>query len=240
MSKFEEAGAGGGSAVDPIWDAVFGQPLGDQESEQESFEPLPRLDHGYGLKFESAEGRLVGKDGYPTVHFGLRVTSGPAGAANRVVWDDIFLVPFPRQGESPADAAGRLRALLTRLRNHFKLAQERPLGRDAESLGVWGRQFVGKDAVAGLRVEGERTDKDSGRTYAARNRVIWEGIGAPDSPVLDKKTKQPTGQTYAQRAAEEVAAYEKKQAGGGPTGKRAGSALGAPTPTSFFGGGVPS
>jgi hypothetical protein len=232
--------------VDPLWDAVFSAPLGDEESErEEGFDVLPKF-NDYRWTFESAEGRLVGEAGYPTLHVGIRIVAGPKATANRVVFDDLFLVPFPRKGETQDAATARMRRTMTRLRNHLKLAQERPLGRpgDVDAIGAWGRQFIGKEVIGALRVEGarEETDRDTGektgRVFDARNRIIWDSIADPAAFVIDKTTGRATAQTYGDRSAMAIAEADAKAAsGGGAAGKRAGTAFGSPTPTSFFPGG---
>jgi len=243
MSKFEQAGGGGAPAVDPIWDAVFGGPLGDEESTFEggTFETLPR--GTYFLKVEAAEGRLVGEDGYPTAHVGLRVVKGPAGTANRVIWDDLFLYPFPRKGETPEAAAERLRKTLTRVRNAFRLQQERPAGRSIEALSSWARQMTDRIVTAVVRIEAAREEvrdgQKTGRTFDARNRLVWDSVGNPDA-VYTGDEKKYAGMTYGARAEAEIAAVDAKAAGGAggaASGKTAGGALGSATPTGFFGGG---
>src|SRR6267143_1990381 len=129
-SAFEDAAnkaAGAAPAVDSIWDSVFGAPLGDQESTftGAAFEPLPRC--AYLLKVDAVEAREVGDNAYPTLHFTIRVVKGPSGTVNRVIFDDLFLYPFAKKNETIDGAKERLRATMTRVRNAFRLSQERPM-----------------------------------------------------------------------------------------------------------------
>ena len=64
--------------------------------------------------------------------------------------------------------------------------------------------------------------------------LIWRSVAALDAPVLNKKTKEPTGVTYAQKMEEELVKFEAKQA----AGATAGSNFGSPKPSNFFSGGA--
>jgi hypothetical protein len=241
MGAFEDAigKTGGAPAVDSIWDSVFGQPLGDQESgfTGAAFEPLPRC--AYLLKVDAVEAREVGEAKYPTLHFTIRVVKGPGSTVNRVMFDDLFLYPFARKSETAQAAGERLRLTMTRVRNAFRLDQERPMGKSSDAIGLWGRQFEGKVFTGVLRIEGSRKDEETGREYDARNRIVWDSVGHPEAAYTGEEKKY-LGKTYAERVDAEIAAFEEKAAGGGvggAKGKKAGSALGAAKPTDFFGGG---
>jgi len=237
MSAFEDKMAdGAGGAVDSIWDSVFTNPLGNEESAFEGggFDPLPRC--AYLFKVDSVEAREVGDANYPTLHFALRVVKGPAGTVNRVIFDDLFLYPFARKNETQAQAAERLRKTLVRVRNAFRLQQERPLGRSLDALKLWARQFDGTTFTGVVRIEGTRKDEKTGREYDARNRLVWDSLGHPDA-VYTGDEKKYVGQTYGARVDAEIAALAAKSGGGdGASGKTAGGAFGSPTPTSFFKG----
>lgn len=207
---------------------------------------LPRFDY-YHLKFEGAEARFSRKRGTPSGHFALRVIAGPDGTAGKPVFDDFNLAvlretedaqgqPVRRSDEEYAKMVADFKATLVRVRNHLKLAEVAPRGEDKDAIQRYVNQFVDQEAIFALSVQKARTNPESGEEYDARNRVIWRSIAALDAPVLDKKTKQPTGQTYAQLSMEEIARFNEKQAsGGGATGKaRSAKQFGSPKPTSFF------
>lgn len=241
MSAFEDKMGGAGGGVDPIWDSVFGAPLGDAESAFEGggFEPLPRC--AYLLKVDSVEGREVGDAKYPTLHLGIRVMKGPAGTVNRVIFDDLFLYPFARKGETADAAKKRLTGTLVRVRNAFRLEQERPMGKSVDAIALWGRQFEGKTFTGVLRVEGTREEVDkatgqkTGRSFDARNRIVWDSVGHPEA-VYTGEEKPYVGMTYGARVDAEIAAFTTKVAkGDGAAGKTAGGSFGGPAPTAFFG-----
>lgn len=200
---------------------------------------LPRFDY-YTLIFEGMEARF-GRDGSgtPALHFALRVINGPDGTIGKPVYDDFYVAikREDRDGQMRSEAEfakakENLKLSFLRLRDHMKLEQVIPSGFSKEALLQWGSQFIGREAIFALSLQKARTDQVTGNEYDARNRIIWRSCAAPDAEVLDKRTKQPTGQTYADKSVEEIAKFEAKLTEA-PGATKAG-AFGSAAATSHF------
>lgn len=232
--------ADSGATLDPSLAALFGNPLEDTEEAPLALTAggtVPRFDYYVGEFTEHGKGGFTEANNKPRVRLGFRITEGPSGTVNKIVFDDMYFSVnsekydkktqgmVPRSSEEIAKATSEVLATLTRIANRLGLGIRTPAQPSQSALDAYAAQFTGKQCVLAVSIEKARTYKDritgEQKTADARNRIVWRSIRAFGDEVKDAKGNTKPGVTALDEAREQIAKAEAKAGGTAATGRGA-------------------